>query len=313
MDSLIKGKVETLGTHRGLKELVDRFLSSQDVKQSSLGTYKRGLKQFTTWISTHNIINPTREDILSYKNYLINEKSLSALSVSGYLVVVRKFFEWTESIKLYPNIAKGIKGTKRERGFRKDCLTISQAKELLGFIDNDSVKGKRDYALLNLLIRTGLRTIEVIRANIEDIRQNSGEAVLWIQGKGRDSKDEFVLLTDETLKPILSYLETRPDADTKEPLFTSLSNRNQSGRLTTISVSRIVKGHLKKIGLNSKKLTAHSLRHTSITFALMGGATIQEAQALGRHASITTTMVYAHNINRVSHAPERKIDALLAS
>ena len=60
------------------------------------------------------------------------------------------------------------------------------------------------------------------------------------------------------------------------------------------------------------RLTAHSLRHTASTLSLQGGATIQEAQALGRHASIDTTMLYAHNIERIAQAPERKIAELLA-
>jgi len=94
-------------------------------------------------------------------------------------------------------------------------------------------------------------------------------------------------------------------------LFPSLSDMNLGQRLTTRSVSRIVKSYLRKIGLNSNRLTAHSLRHTAITLCLQGGATIQEAQALGRHANINTTLIYAHNIDRLTQAPERKIDAVL--
>jgi len=304
--------------------LIGRFLASQDVKQASKDTYRRALTQFMSWIAENGILSPSREDILRYKEEL-TARGLKAYSVSAYLVAVRKFFEWAESIKAYPNIAKNIKGSKRTRGFRKDPLTVSQIKELLSSIDRSDIQGKRDFAILNLLIRTGLRTIEAIRADVEDIRQESGEAVLWIQGKGRDSKDEFVLLTAETLKPINEYLQARGNSntaiqynsnmvnrqDSKEPLFTSLSDRNRNKRLTTRTLRNIVKDNLKGIGLENSRLTAHSLRHTAITLALQGGATIQEAQALGRHADINTTLVYAHNINRIAQAPERKIDAVL--
>ena len=90
-----------------------------------------------------------------------------------------------------------------------------------------------------------------------------------------------------------------------------MSDRNRNRRLTTRSVSRIIKEHLREIGLDSPRLTAHSLRHTAITLSLQAGATIQEAQALGRHANINTTLIYAHNIDRIAHAPEKKIDAFL--
>jgi integrase/recombinase XerC/integrase/recombinase XerD len=171
--------------------------------------------------------------------------------------------------------------------------------------------GKRDLALLNLLIRTGLRTIEVIRADIGDIRQQGTEALLWIQGKGQDAKDQFVILTDNTLRPIYEYLQARGARDKDKPLYASISDRNNGTRLTTRSVRRIVKERLRSIGIDSERLTAHSLRHTTITLSLEAGATIQEAQALGRHANINTTLIYAHNIDRLKNAPERLIDKLL--
>jgi len=294
-----------------LAELIARFLAAQDVKPNSRKTYERGLRQFLSWLQRSGSQSPTRETVLSYKNSL-EAQGLSGLTVSLYLVTVRKFFEWAESMKLYPNVARGVKGAKRSRGFRKDPLTVSQAKELLETVDRSTLQGKRDYALLNLLVRTGLRTVEAVRANVGDIRQEGGEAVLWVQGKGKDSKDDFVLLTGETLKPIQDYLQARGKAAETSPLFESLSDRNRTGRLTTRTASRIAKTQLKGIGLDSERLTAHSLRHTAITLSLLGGATIQEAQALGRHSNVNTTLIYAHNISRIAQAPERKIDALLA-
>jgi len=309
-------QTKALALDRNIDKLVDSFIESQDVRANSKNTYRRSLKGFLAWIIKNSINTPTRNEILQYKAYLsskIENDKLSALTASNYLVSVRKFYEWAEGMKLYPNIAKGIKGFKRAKGFRKDPLTVGQIKELFKIVDTSTLQGKRDYALLNLLVRTGLRTIEIVRANIEDIRQESGEAILDIQGKGRDSKDDFVLLTDSTLKPILAYLQVRGSVEDKAPLFTSLSDRNKNQRLTTKSISRIVKAYLRAINLDSKKLTAHSLRHTAITLSLKAGATIQEAQALGRHADINTTMIYAHNIDRIKNAPERKIEELLSN
>ena len=84
------------------------------------------------------------------------------------------------------------------------------------------------------------------------------------------------------------------------------------GRLTTRSISRIVKDNLRKAGIDSDRITAHSLRHTAVTLSLLGGATIQEAQSMARHKNINTTLIYAHNINRIKHAPERVIDTMLS-
>lgn len=299
-----------LEVRQGLQDLIDSFLISQDIGEGSRRTYGRNLKQFTVWIQQHGQEEPGRQTILQFKKDL-EAQGLSPYTINSYMVTVRRFYAWAETEGYYRDITRGIKGVKRAKGFKKDPLTVRQIKDLLASIDRDSLEGKRDYALLNLLIRTGLRTIEVTRADFGDIRQQGGEAVLWIQGKGRTSKDEFVLLTPETLNPINTYLNARGRVKDNEPLFASLSDRNQGGRLTTRSISRIAKQHLVDIGLDNGRLTAHSLRHTAITLSLLGGATIQEAQTLARHADVNTTLIYSHNINRLAQAPERKIDALL--
>jgi integrase/recombinase XerD len=303
------GQIQDYSSKEGL---IGKFILSQDVTEKSRETYRKALKQFFSFLWDLNLeLNYlVREHILSYKDFL-KKRDLAANTVSAYLVAVRKFFEWTEAIKLYPNIARGIKGAKKPKGFRKDSLTVRQVFSVLGSISREMVQGKRDYAILNLLVRTGLRSIEIVKANIEDIRQEGGEAVLYIQGKGRESKDEFVLLTEEALLPIREYLTGREEGKESSPLFSSLSDRNKNGRLSTRSIRRIAKEHLKGAGIEDTRLTTHSFRHTAITLSLMAGASIQEAQALGRHANVNTTLVYAHNIDRLRNAPERRIESFL--
>jgi len=310
MNSLIRSEAVLPDRRRTFEAMIEEFLCSQDVRPSSCATYRREIRAFFSWLDVNKAETLTDEDILRFKRSL-DERGLSSLTITNYLVAVRKFFAWTETKGYYPNVAKTIKGAKRTKGFRKDPLTPEQVKGLLAEIDRTTPEGKRDYALVNLFIRTGLRTIEVIRANAGDIRQQGGDALLYIQGKGRDGKDEFVLLTEATLRPIREYLASRKAVKDEEPLFVSLSNRNGGERLSTRSLRRIVKNRLRGIEIEDKRITAHSLRHTAITLSLLGGATIQEAQALARHADINTTLVYAHNINRVANAPERKIDSML--
>lgn len=290
---------------------LDEFLQSLDIRDSSKNTYRRQLKEFFSWIKNSTTSSPDRGTILLYKNYLITEKELSALTIGGYLTALRRFFEWLEAMRIYPNIAKAVRGPKKRRGFKKDALSVEQAKQLLFSIDRADLTGKRDFALINLMIRTGLRTIEIARARIEDIARYAGEQVLWIHGKGRDGKDEFVLLTCNALNPINEYLQARSALKPRASLFASHSSKNFGRMLTTRSISRIIKNRLIAIGIDESRITAHSLRHTAVTFSLLAGATPQEARALARHSDINTTLLYAHNINRIQHAPERKIDQFL--
>ncbi len=64
---------------------------------------------------------------------------------------------------------------------------------------------------------------------------------------------------------------------------------------------------MKNAGYNSKRLTAHSLRHSAVTIALLGGLSLQDVQAFARHATIATTTIYAHNISRLTSLVENSI------
>lgn len=289
-------------------DMAEDFLASLDVAKSSKATYTRSLRQFIGWLDEtgRQSLQLQREDILAYKNYM--KDRLSVYTVNQYLTAVRKLYQWLESKKIYPDITRGISGLQKPDGFRKDTLTPEQLREALDAMDTDRLTGMRDYALFNLMARTGLRDIEVSRALVEDIRQESGEAVLYIQGKGKAAKDRYVVLMPEAEKPIRDYLMARGKVDKAEPLFCSHSDRNRGDSLTTRSISRIVKKAFRRIGLDDDRITAHSLRHTAITLSIKGGASLHQAQAMARHKSPETTMVYFHNLKRIEEAAERHIN-----
>lgn len=293
-----------------LAQLIERFLNSHDVREVTRGSYERRLHDFSKWITALPKPLFNRETLINYKRSLIGRK-LAANTQSSYLVALRTFFAFLEAEKIYPNVAKGIKGAKRDKSFRKDPLTIPQIFRLLDSIDRSTLKGLRDYCLLNLCIRTGPRSVEISRCNIEDLRQEAGQPVLWLQGKGSDTKDAFVVLTEETLTPILEYLAERPNAKHDEPLFGSSSDGNRHQRLSTRAIRRIAKERLRGVSIDSPRISTHSFRHTAVTLSLIAGATIQETQQMARHASPATTMIYAHNLQRAAGIPEKKVDELL--
>lgn len=293
------------------KAILAYFIANLDVKESSRNLYARTLKLFFEWVESEGKVvkDLTRKDLLEYKDSLF-AKGLSSLSVASYLTSLRKFYEWSESEKFYPNICKGIRTPRRKQIFQKQHLTDDKSVELLKHFEAMSL---RDYAIVNLLLRTGLRTIEVVRANIGDITFKGGRRVLRVWGKGHDLPDDLVVLTDKTYEPIANYLATRKVAKAGEPLFTSGSHRNTGERLTTRSISRICKEGLKAIGLDSREYTAHSLRHTCATTILKHGGTLADAQVVLRHTSPATTQIYVESIKeelRLESAPEALLDSV---
>lgn len=312
MDIVVKQAqdVATVNPQR-IEELVDRFIASQDVKESSKLLYRRTLKQYFSWVDKKSYLlsEIARPQLLEYKEELLNS-NMSSLTVGSYITSVRRFYEWTEANKFYPNVAKGIKTPKRKQQFKKQPLLPSQATALLNYYQD---KALRDYAIITLLLRTGLRTIEVIRASVEDITFKGSQRVLLIQGKGRDEKDNFVLLTDKTYQPIAQYLATRGNINGSEPLFTSTSNNSKGERLTTRSISYIAKEGLKAIGLDERAFTAHSLRHTTAVNILRAGGSLETAQFTLRHSNPATTQIYTATLNeerRLQNSGEALIDSL---
>lgn len=309
MGAVTRARSTAISKVPNVNDLMDKFIDSQDVRPSSKALYRRTLKQYFTWLNRAQLQLQyiTRAEILRYKQELL-DSGQSPLTVGSYLTVVRKFYEWAEACKYYPNVAKGIKTPRRKQQFKKQALTATQSQALLKHYQEQS---QRDYAIITLLLRTGLRTIEVIRANVEDITYKSGKRVLLIHGKGRDEKDAFVILTDKAYQPIAGYLRSRSKAKSGEPLFTCTSNNNQGGRLTTKTISTIAKDGLRAIGLDGREFTAHSLRHTTAVSILREGGRLEDAQGVLRHTSPTTTQIYTASINeemRIKNAPEELLD-----
>jgi integrase/recombinase XerD len=303
----VKAPAIALQTER----LVDNFLASQDVKESSKLLYKRTLKQYFNWINkkAYQLTEIARPQLLQYKEELL-ASGKSSLSVGSYITSVRRFYEWAEANKYYPNIAKGIKAPVRKQQFKKQPLLPAQATALLNYFENKPI---RDKAIVNLLLRTGLRTIEVIRANVGDIVYKGSQRVLLVQGKGRDEKDNFVLLTDKAYQPIAEYLATRGEMKATEPLFTSTSNNSKGERLSTRTISLIVKEALKFIGLNERSFTAHSLRHTTAVNILRAGGSLETAQFTLRHSNPATTQIYTSTLDeerRLQNSGEALLDSL---
>ena len=286
-------------------ELFSRWTKYIDAKPKTIETYTKAINQFLYWLKDNGIHQPTRADVIAFKEYIAS--SHKPTTAQNYLMAVKQFFKWTNQERIYPNIADNVKAVKLDKGHKKDYLTTLQVKEMLLTADGSTLTGLRDYAILSLMVTTGLRTIEVARANFEDMRTVADFTALYIQGKGHTEKTEYIKLTAPVEAAIRAYLKARGSVKANEPLFCSTSNRDKGSRLTTRSISRIAKTHLVEAGLNSERLTAHSLRHTAATLNLLNGGSVEETQQLLRHTSINTTLIYSHALERAKNNSEQRI------
>ena len=227
-----------------LNEAVEQWIAELDTAKRTKESYRKGIKRYVSYLHAERLQGDQRTDVLSYKAHRV--RSYSANTVNSYLVPVRRFYTWLSALGAGPNVAADIKGAKLSRGFKKDYLTAPQAGKALGTHTSESIKDLRDNAIIALMVHTGLRTVEVARANIEDMHPSGSATVLDIQGKGRSSKDDFVVVPVSVEDKIRTYLLSREDITEGEPLFASISPRNTGGRMTTRSISRIAKDTLRQ-------------------------------------------------------------------
>jgi integrase/recombinase XerC len=308
--TLIERQPQAIAKQAELQAFYARFIAYLDAKPRTVQTYNSALRQFFSYLAAQGIQQPQRDHIMAYRDSLITRAKPT--TVQAYMVAIRLFFRWTAQEGLYPDIADKIKGAKlNSKRHKRDALTAAQVRTILQAINQGSPQGRRDYAIVALMVTGGLRDIEVVQANIEDMRQGPGGMVLYIQGKGWDSKDEYISLAGPVEAAIRAYLAARGQLDGKAALFASASNNSQGQRMTTRSISAIVKSHLRAAGYDSERLTAHSLRHTAGTLNLLNGGTLQETQQLLRHSNINTTMIYLHNLERAANRSEQRIAAAI--
>lgn len=291
------------------QEACERFLQAIDVSPNTARTYREALKTFTRWWHAQATPPPPLgpETLKAYREWLRERRA--ANTVLTYWVALRRFFRFAVAEGLLEhNPAEGIKGVRRPRGHLKRDLTRTELRRLFEVIDRSTELGLRDYAMITLMVRNGLRIIEIHRANVGDLDTRQGRKILHIWGKGRDERDEFVVLAEPTERALLEYLARRKNPAPEEPLFAKVGPHKGDGRLSTRHIRRRVTHYMKLAGVKTEKTSPHSLRHSFVTLAIEGGASLLEAQTAARHRSIQTTMIYFHEHGRLENPVEDRIE-----
>lgn len=293
-----------------LKHEIDEFVDSLDRKEITKSSYRSILYRWCDYLKSRRIYLPNTRDITAYRDKLA--KSLGSASVQKMVVVLRGFYKYLKLHNRYEDITYGVRGAKVEKTFKKNPLEIDEVIKLVSKAEEESVQSiihLRNYAIIVLMVTTGMRTIEVVRADIDDLMIHKNKKRLYIQGKGRDGKDEYVKLSDEVYEVINSYLSKRNDEF--KPLF--ISHKVKLGsRLTTRTIRGIIKDLLRAIDIDDKRYSAHSLRHSLATILIKNAnGNIAEAQQILRHKDISTTEIYNHALSREENDGEIKVANLI--
>jgi site-specific recombinase XerD len=174
-------------------------------------------------------------------------------------------------------------------------LTTEQVAALLAGCDRRHALGRRDYAILVLLVRLGLRAAEVSALRLDDIDWRAGEIV--VRGKGRT--EQRLPLPPDVGAAIAAYLRQdrprRPEREVFLRVCAPLRGLSPDG------VGEVVRAASERAGLGS--FGSHRLRHTAATQMLQAGASLPEVAQVLRHRTVATTVIYA----KVDHLALREL------
>lgn len=277
------------GNGLSVSEYIQGFLNYLDVAPKTILTYKIALRQFCAYLNNNGIKNPTRDDIIDYREYL--KENHKPNTVNAYLEAVRNLYSYLEYQDLAKDVTKNVKGIKLDQRHFKRGLSKEEIKKAINVCSD-----LREELLLKLMITCGLRCNEVVNIQLEDFYTDKGIVMLKVLGKARDGlKQDSVKIDDRVFEMIKQYVK---EYNINDYLFTSTSNNNKGGKLTPKTIRYIVTNLFKKAELDMTMLSAHSTRHSTCEMLLEQGLPIQEVSEFMRHKNIATTMIYSKELDK---------------
>lgn len=263
--------------------------------------YARALEDFRDWCERSTTDGFTRETVQRYRSYL-EARGLAPSSLNLHLTIIRKLAqEAAANGVLAYEVAAGITAVKgtRQKGVRLGTwLTLDQAQALLKAPTGDSLRPRRDRALLALLVGCGLRRSEIAELDMDRIQQREGRWIIVdVEGKGNRIRTV----------PMPAWAKAATDGWTAAAaiedgrLFRAISHKGEIGAgLTPQSVYLIVKAYAAQLGI---ELAPHDLRRTFAKLAHRGRSPVEQIQLSLGHESILTTERYLGVRQSLTDAP----------
>nr|WP_320010586.1 tyrosine-type recombinase/integrase [uncultured Desulfobulbus sp.] len=318
--------IENLGsfkTHKGaasdeFKKYLAAFIAEQNTANTKR-SYENQIKLFFTWAGK-DLSEITAADMLAYRDHLRQEKHHKDSTIWNKFVALNRFFKFVERENRKfknPIFFKGLKliFPKKDKGYYS-VLSTAESERLLKQVNKRTAIGKRDYAMLLVILVYGLRANEVAGLRYKNLEHEriKGQQKVWIvdrKGKFQNRPKTAIILNGRTLRAFDAWLETVKQqggtVDGETPVFLPfIYDRNQQElairrdrkhkALSVKAVENVVRKYLEKAKISREEttLSPHALRHTAFTMLAQEGVKLQDIQKLAGHQDINTTMIYVH-------------------
>ncbi|MDD3168473.1 MAG: tyrosine recombinase XerD [Eubacteriales bacterium] len=280
---------------RFLNEFMNYLSSEKKMAKNSLEAYKRDVLEFEGIIrEKQNLVlsEASNTEVVAYLLKLKNDGK-SAATVNRKIASLRAFYNYLTAQRLISaNPTVNIKSPKIERK-RIEYLTIEEIENLLSKPDQ-SVKGMRDRAILELLYATGIRVSEIVEMNIEDVNLRMG----FVTCTGEHGKARIIPMGRPSRAAVEEYIYEirekfiKSTGSTEKALFVNYTGN----RLTRQGLWKLLKEYAKLAGIENK-LTPQTLRNSFAVHMIQNGADLKSLQELMGHEDISATQIY-HSVSK---------------
>lgn len=279
-----------------LQLLKNQIFDTIDVSENTRQEYGSRIKHFIQFAQSNGINQST---YLGYKRFLGTNDMYSVSTKNKYLISAKVFLDGLYRLQLIPiKITDNIKGFKQSKLHKKDGLNESDINKLQLYCTTlePTQTNQRLRAIIALFLFQGLRQIEIVRLNVEDIDLKN--KVAFIHGKNKDDK-EPIHLHPETAKILRAYMQGYSYRN--GALFRSESNNCRGQRITTKSIREIIKQVFANLDIDG---TAHGFRHFFITKLIKSyKGELLTVSKYSRHSSIQMLEVYNDEVIREQDLP----------
>jgi len=293
---------------------VEWFTNIQNTRTRK--AYEIDTKDFASFLGIEKpeqLREVTRAHVIAWRKSL-EERQLSASTIRRKLAAVSSLFDYLcdrNAVMMNPMMGVGRPAVENPNEGKTPALSDAQAKALLEAPSPDTLKGKRDSAILATFLYHGLRREELTALRLCDLQQRRGIVHLCVKGKG--GKLRYIPVHPKAITLIEDYLEASGHRDDLDgALFRPVRN-NATGELNKHlhpeSIYRdIVKRYAREAGIDMQGFCVHSLRATAATNALEHEADIAKVQEWLGHANVSTTRLYDRRNSRPEDSPTFKVD-----
>lgn len=287
------------------ERLTTSFLANQR-SSNTMRAYRSTLDQFFHFLVRRgNVANPnlvTADHIIAYIAWLREIRQVAPSTICRHLAALSSFFEFARKRGLRTDNPTEIVN-RPEVGLysRATWLTANEARALLSRPDRTTLAGKRDFAIMTLMLLTGMRCAEVTGLKVNQLERRGGKVCLrYIPKGGRETVRE---LPSQAWEAIEDYLRARRIVGLSSPLFVATTKaaiylrppfKPDTQPLASSTISRLIAKYAKRALGPDVRVTPHSLRHTAASILANRGVTIDDIQELLGHRNPATTRRYMH-------------------